>query len=277
MSDDNTSNAPGSGDTTESERRAVAVSAYVDGEATPDEVRRIESDTVLLGDVRRLRALKDGVAAVSSLSPEHRDRLLAGALAEFDTEHGTASPPTSRSGASRWLAVAAAVVAVVATAGLAVSLVTTSDSDDIDAPTAGQAVDSPTEAEQNPLTPPADDTAGEMAGAEPEEDLNEDAESPDEGTVGEAPTAATTSAASDTASRAENFEELPDEQAMVDWVLQVQDGDLSPDGQGSFVCGREVLGVATYRGDEVVVAIEGNRVVARDTDTCGEVLSADAP
>lgn len=281
MSDDATSNSQHSADPTGAGQRAVAVSSYVDGEATPDEVRMVESDAVLLADVRHIRALKDGVGAVPALSPAHRDGLLAGALSEFDVRHGTAShtagersapslaapPPPSRSGGGRWLAVAAAVVAVVAAAGLVVALVTTSDSDD----SVDVASDAPGDAEQNELTSAADAAASTAAAGA--------ADSDDEGNAAEAPTAATsiTERESDDPVGAESLQELSDDRSMVDWVLNVQDDDVSPESGGDVVCGRAVLGAATYRGNEVVVAIEDDRVVARDIDTCAEVLSTDAP
>ncbi|CAN5847738.1 hypothetical protein BH20ACT4_BH20ACT4_01560 [soil metagenome] len=291
MSDDATSNSQHSTDPTGAGQRAVAVSSYVDGEATPDEVRMVESDAVLLADVRRIRALKDGVGAVPALSPAHRDGLLAGALSEFDVRHGAAShaagersapslaapPPPSRSGGGRWLAVAAAVVAVVAAAGLVVALVTTSDSDD----SVDVASDAPGGAEQNDLTSAADAAAGTAAATAGA------ADSDDEGNAAEAPTADTsiaTSIATSITEResadpvgAESLQELSDDRAMLDWVLNVQDDDFSPESGGDVVCGRAVLGAATYRGNEVVVAIEDDRVVARDIDTCAEVLSTDAP
>jgi len=292
MSDDTTGNPQHSGDPTGSELRAVAVSAYVDGEASPDEVRMVESDAALLADVRRLRALKDAVGAAPPLPPGHRDHLLAGALAEFDARRGTAShgqggqsgpsviapPPPSRAGGGRWLAVAAAVIVVVAAGGLAVSLATTSDSDESSS-VADEPLDSPTEAERTSLTA-ATDAAGDMSGSAESAGTDEN-ESESPGAVAVDDTAPAESSAASRASadgQPDSLEELADDRAMVDWVLQVQDGAFIPDAQGDVVCGREVLGAATHRGDDVVVAIEEeDRLVARDTDTCGEVLSADAP
>jgi len=276
MSDDTTSNVPGPGDPTGSEQRAAAVSAYVDGEATADEVLVVESDASLLADVRRLRALKAGIRQVPELRPAHRDVLLAGALAEFDARHADVPPTPSRSGAGRWLAVAAAMVAVVGTAGLAVSLVTTSGSDD-DGPNAADSHAAPTEAADNPLTPPAE-VAGDTGTSARGE--TEDTAAVDLSTDEAASPAATSSDSMATRSAGTAFdapEPLADDRAMVDWVLQVQDGNLSPESQGDIVCGREVLGVATYRDEEVVVAIERDLVVARDTGTCAQVLSTDAP
>lgn len=278
MSDKSTNDAQGPGDSG-SERRAMIVSAYVDGEATPDEARQVESDADLSADVARLRALKRDVGDVPRLAPEHRDHLLAGALAQFDDQHGTAPPRASRPGGSRWLAVAAAAVAVVATAGIAVSLLATSGSDD-SGPAANEAVESPTDAEQDSPTPAdesGDDTAdeGELADtasapeagdAPPTEE--ETAVEPEGTDAGGAPTARTSN---------DGEEELADDEAMVDWVRRVQDGELSPDGQGDTVCERAVLGTATHRSAVVVVAFEDDLVVARDAKTCDEVLSADAP
>ncbi|MGI8764858.1 MAG: hypothetical protein ACR2LO_12690 [Ilumatobacteraceae bacterium] len=289
MSDDTTSNPQHSDDPTGPELRAVAVSAYVDGEASPDEVRMVESDAALLADVRRLRALKDAVGAAPPLPPGHRDHLLAGALAEFDARRGTAShgqggqsgpsvaapPPPPRAGGGRWLAVAAAVIVVVAAGGLAVSLATTSDSDESSS-VADEPLDSPTEAERTSLTATTE-AAGDVSGSA-ESAATDESESPGAVAVNDTATAESSAASRASADgEPDSLEELADDRAMVDWVLQVQDGAFIPDGQGDVICGREVLGAATHRGDEVVVAIEEDRLVARDTDTCGEVLSADAP
>ncbi|CAN5691028.1 hypothetical protein BH18ACT3_BH18ACT3_00210 [soil metagenome] len=289
MSDDTTSNPQHSDDPTGPELRAVAVSAYVDGEASPDEVRMVESDAALLADVRRLRALKDAVGAAPPLPPGHRDHLLAGALAEFDARRGTAShgqggqsgpsvaapPPPPRAGGGRWLAVAAAVIVVVAAGGLAVSLATTSDSDESSS-VADEPLDSPTEAERTSLTATTE-AAGDVSGSA-ESAATDESESPGAVAVNDTATAESSAASRASADgEPDSLEELADDRAMVDWVLQVQDGAFIPDAQDDVVCGREVLGTATHRGDEVVVAIEEDRLVARDTDTCGEVLSADAP
>lgn len=294
MSDDTTNDAHGPGDPG-SEWRAVIVSAYVDGEATPDEVRQVESDAALMAEAARLRALKREVGDVPLLSSEHRDRLLADALARFDIQHRTAPPPASRSGGGRWLSVAAAVVAVVAAGGIAISLVTTSGSEDDSAPDANEAVQTSDEEELNDLAP-ADESAGDSvaeseltdaasaettAGAEVGDaqlDQEESPGEPDDSGSGGAPTAGTSSDTSESpAQRDSAAEELPDDEAMVEWVLRVQDGELSPGGQGDTVCERAVLGTATHRRAVVVVAFEDERVVARDVETCDEVLSADAP
>lgn len=311
MSDDTTGDADRSGDPTGAERRALAVSAYVDGEATPDEMRLVESDAALLADAQRIRALKYGVGDVAALGSEHRDRLLVGALGEFDDRHRRAghtmrespqndavAPPLSRSSAGRWLAVAAAAVAVVATAGLAASLVTSeSDEASTDAvQEAGDATAPQAGGGQISLTEPGA-TDGVSATAARDEQGSDDVIPGGAGTLAEAATASTTLAGStatdlatspattrattgDTAgdsSAAGDPEELADGPAMADWVRRVRAGDLTPDGRGDSVCGRMVLGTATHRDSDVVVAIEDDRVVARDVRSCRRVLATDAP
>lgn len=74
------------------------VSAYLDGEATADEVARVESSPELMAEVRRLEAITQRVASTDQIPPPpagQREVHLAAALAAFDTSLGTTAGPSA--------------------------------------------------------------------------------------------------------------------------------------------------------------------------------------
>src|SRR5688500_7354752 len=96
-------------------------SAYLDGELTDEERRLADADPAVLADVERLRVLRAGRGGVAQRSDVARERAIAGARAVFGEIHGataTAAVTTEladdvrRRDLTRWLGVAAAVVAV---------------------------------------------------------------------------------------------------------------------------------------------------------------------
>jgi hypothetical protein len=95
-------------------------SAVLDGEATPEELARLESSPELQARVATLRAARDAVASsaasTSGLDDVARDRLVAGALAAVEPAgSATVVPFTQRRRGRRiaWVAGAAAAAAVI--------------------------------------------------------------------------------------------------------------------------------------------------------------------
>ena len=244
-------------------RRAEAVSAVVDGVATDAEQALVASDADLQAQVAFLASVQSSLRDVPPLDDSLRDRLLAPALSAFDSASSTAAgtfapppPPSRRHGSGRWLAVAAAVVAVVATAGITLSVVT--GRGDGDSPSAGDSVtfqgDSPTLGETESTS---DDAAA----------------SADETSAEQVPDVAATAPSVSSAAA----DEITDKSSLSNWVLQATDGNLEPADADIRRCGRQILGSTTYRGDEVYISVEGSMAVARDADSCGIVLETDAP
>ena len=61
------------------------LSAYIDGQATPEEVARVEADPELRAQAESLRALSDQLSAgITPLPSTVRSRHVAGAMAAFD-------------------------------------------------------------------------------------------------------------------------------------------------------------------------------------------------
>ena len=73
------------------------VSAYLDGEAAPDEQARVESDPALLTRVEQLRAQSLTVAAPASASPALKELHLSAALDLFDSQHELSTPTKGES------------------------------------------------------------------------------------------------------------------------------------------------------------------------------------
>ncbi len=67
------------------------VSAYVDGEATPEEVRLVEADPALMEQVELMRGLVEMDQVVATPDPEMKRRHLAAAMAAFDAPADTGS------------------------------------------------------------------------------------------------------------------------------------------------------------------------------------------
>lgn len=71
------------------------VNAYLDGEATLDERALVESDTELLAEVARLRAVRNALSDVEPPSASARETAIAAALAAFDELPATAAAPAA--------------------------------------------------------------------------------------------------------------------------------------------------------------------------------------
>jgi hypothetical protein len=143
------------------------VSAYLDGEATPEEVARVDADPALSARVAELGAVARAVAAPVPPPPASvRDAAIARALAAATTvDLGAERRRRSRTGL--WVAsVAAAVLAVL----IAVPLVARIAGDDGGTTTAGRTADedAPT-AERSSTTAAAEEEAagGGDVGSEP--------------------------------------------------------------------------------------------------------------
>jgi hypothetical protein len=74
------------------------VTAYLDGEATPEERAAVESDPQLAAEVERMRAVRSALQETGDPAAHARERAIAAALAVFDEEHGIAAvaPPAER-------------------------------------------------------------------------------------------------------------------------------------------------------------------------------------
>ena len=293
----------------------LLASAYLDGEATPDERARVEADPALLGEVERLRAVRITLLDASWFErpgDAAREAAIEAALGAWDgagsdlPQSGTETPAAARSShvrtferrrrpSTRWLSAAAALVAV-AGLGVVVSRFDGESDDDtssvaIEAP-ADTAADgdalfdtSEEQTEQTASsgnaerTASADDAASESGGAEPSS-----------GAVEQAPSAAPAATVA------------PEETALVaDAALQVilsspaelgsfaaEAKQASVDGADNAVTvscvgdeleGIEYLAIGTYRDRAVVIAIvvERERALAIDPDTCEIVAEAPLP
>ena len=282
--------------------RALAVSAYADGEASDHEVRWVESDAEMLAEARRLVRLKQRVGDVPPLEPTVRDRLLAAALAELHSPEpapggmpgaatmssrpsGTpaslappAPPPPARRGGGRWLAVAAAVVGVSAAAGLVVTLVDGGSDDAAD--------------QIGPVSSSAGTDDSEATPALGTGDATYDRTSDEDIAAADTSSAAAATAVHEPAPGSLNLlpaeedsrsgrgsagAEISDDTDLANWVLDVQGGRIIPARAGESACGTTILGSARSDGSEIIVAIEGADAVARDSESCDIVLSTDAP
>jgi hypothetical protein len=111
----------------------LLASAYLDGEATPDERARVEADPLLLGEVERLRTARVRLLDTTWFerpSDEVREAAIAAALGAWDVTAsgssvaGAETPPAGRQSNvrtferrrtyTRWLGAAAALVAIAA-------------------------------------------------------------------------------------------------------------------------------------------------------------------
>lgn len=97
------------------------VSAYLDGEVTPEEAAQVEADASLLGQVRQFERVR--LNSLPPVTPPHdlKERHLAAALAEFDSlapvqQISRRSRPDHR---VRWLSSVAAAAVVLAGVGVA--------------------------------------------------------------------------------------------------------------------------------------------------------------
>ena len=167
-------------------RRDELVSAYLDGEASPDEIAEVEGDDALLARVEELRAVHGAVAApVPSLSAEQRNLLISAALgmadAEADVRLEAKIVPRHRP-QRLFLAVAAAVILLAA--AVSAGLLGSSGGDDADMATESTSMaGSAAPAEMAAEPPQADMAAADEAMAEepmPEEEPMAEEPMPDE-------------------------------------------------------------------------------------------------
>ena len=152
--------------------RTILASAYLDGEVTPDERARVESDQELLDEVESLRQVRAVLGATAEPAPVSvRENHLAAALDVFDrmgetdprdaTPSAASATPTplaarrTRRDWNRTLLGAAAALVIVAGVGAVIRgvMVGTGDDDDSDASDAA------------PADEPADEPAEEEADA----------------------------------------------------------------------------------------------------------------
>ncbi|MBA3803706.1 MAG: hypothetical protein H0X22_12500 [Acidimicrobiia bacterium] len=263
MTDHHFSSTGAGGASDDEIRRAEAVSAVVDGVATDAEQALVTSDAGLQAQVEFLTRVQSSLREVPPLDDGLRERLLAPALSAFDSHSSTAAgtfaplpPPSRRHGSGRWLMVAAAVVAVVATAGITLSVVT--GTGDSDSPNAG---DSENFQDESPTLGETDDSDDDAAA------------SADETSAEQVPDVAASAPSASSAA----VDGITDKSSLSNWVLQATDGNLRPADADTRRCDRQILGSTTYRGDDVYISVEGSMAVARDADTCGIVLETDAP
>jgi|APSaa5957512535_1039671.scaffolds.fasta_scaffold19865_3 hypothetical protein len=146
-----------------------AISAYLDGEATTDEVTRIEGSPELLAQVAELRSLALlGSAPVSFPSEAVRDSAIAAALAVSATAPNVTSLTAAKAQRSRvamrWASVAAAVAVVMLAVPFVFSGSDSSDSFSIASDITADSGDSAADAEIAGSIA-ADSTSDESGGA----------------------------------------------------------------------------------------------------------------
>lgn len=145
--------------TTPSPNADELVSAYLDGEATPDEIAQVESRPELLAQVEEMRAVSQLLAVTPSAPADQKEAHIAAALGAFDDlmgvapEHAAATMATSMPAATAQadgavvsldrarakrrprrinaLAAVAAAIAIVFLGVTALSLSTSSNSTDV--------------------------------------------------------------------------------------------------------------------------------------------------
>jgi len=268
-----------------SERELMAVSAYLDGEATPDERALVEASPQLTAMVAEWQEVRDQTVSVQA-SAASREAALAAALGAFDELHATVPAATDnvvhlerRRRQYRFIMGAAAAVAVVF--GGLVILQSGGDSDDDDftvavAPKAsGMAEDAAASAME---AAPADESATQMAPASG--DMSSEAEAP-----------AATEAPADTEAAAAGLGD-PDVLPMVDGPEQLSAyyaanrsvvPSTAPTGDGAPSTTREacptgpdlVIGKVAYRGVPALVVIsnDGDELRAIDASSCVVLLT----
>lgn len=167
------------------------LSSYLDDEATPDEVARIESDPTLLARVEELRAARDLIATpVSPLAAAEIDALIESALEASATTPVVTGIERARRRRSDRVRMVVAVAAGVLLLAIAVPVLGSLGGDSDDADTASVALDggdtaSDDEAADNesfaPQAVPAEDTTAgdDTSSATAEADIPGDADAAD--------------------------------------------------------------------------------------------------
>ena len=200
------------------------VSAYLDGEATPDEIAQVEARPELLAQVEALRAVSERLSVIPAAPAEQKETHIAAALNVFDDLRiPGASTPSSAEAVQRQggnqpraavtslaqarenrrprrvnaLAVAAAAIAVVFIGVTAISLSTSSNSSDL----AGDAALDKTEATIADSAAAAED-AVDVADAGDSISASESVDSAQEAPLAPAESAASSERSSDGADEA---------------------------------------------------------------------------
>jgi hypothetical protein len=293
----------------------LLASAYLDGEATPDERALVEADPSLLEEVERLRTARTALLDAGRFErprDDAREAAITAALTAWD--FAALEPIRSASGSSpavpqpavvpfvrrhsysaRWLTAAAAVAAVAALGVIVAQFGGGEDSDDsaaLDAATADTVVpaESPTEFEQ--IEPPAGTERALIGGVDDAADAAEDA-APDAALDAEVAGAAdaqsapeATAAAAEPAAAPEPSLESPEELGtFAADAKSAAENDLERDTLAR-PCLDEAfdeidmyVAMGTYLGRPVVIGIddEGERAFAVDADTCEIVAEAPLP
>jgi hypothetical protein len=280
-------------------------SAYLDGEATPDERARVEADPTLLADVDRLRAvsrlLQDTEPAPISVREQH----LAAALSAWDrlpdaerlgsdrAALTTSLDERRRARANRWLLGAAAALVMVLAGGLVLQTAHRDDTDDSFASEASAEVRSASTtaaaAESGPAPQPQAATA-----AEPQDGsstaLPDGAESPETGSVatGSLDAAPPGELGLERLATPEQLAIFAGDAVAAPTVPEVPDVTSTPVDDDTSVAATPwpiclgvdvVVGPAEYDGVTVVVGIDESRslAIAYEPTTCREVARAGLP
>jgi hypothetical protein len=286
------------------DERHALVSAYVDGEATTDERARVESDPSLLALAERYRAIKAVVADVPPLTAAREASILAAATAEHralrsstrsDAATGGVAPPRpARTTSTRWLSIAAGLVAVCA-GGIFVATRLGDGSSDDSADVASVADATAADGARGEVrTGATDGTSGDGDDQPVEEDGELSAPAPADTTGSETTRLAGAAAVTVPQRVADEFPDerdlvvLSDADDLVEWRAGVLYNTLHTEGAGTEICNRRILGWAKYQpppADDdaaasmlvVVVQPNANRLNALDALTCEVVLRADLP
>ena len=225
-------------------REDELVSAYLDGEATPAEIARVEQDDALMARIEQLRSVRDAVASpVAPVPAELRDQMIEAALAVADAESAQRREarivPIHR---RRETLLAVAAAAILLAAVVSAGLISTRGGDDdaemaADAPAmeAAPAADMAATAEEEAVAATTTAAYAEIAEEEPmaeEEPLAEldaamaemAADEPDEAAMAELEAAA---------AEAESAMEASAEEAEVAPTASADETDQKDEGRGT--------------------------------------------
>lgn len=297
------------------DERTLLLNAYVDGEATPDERARVDSDPVMLAEARQLQSLKATVANVTPPTAETRTRLLDAAMAELTGDTGASFPPPAPSSTSPtpptvasmppapargrrrtrspWLATAAAVVGVLAVGG-AVFAVLQADSGDGDdsasdadmAPALQSRGDEDAAAEAGDAGEATDETQSDAAAAPMDDAEGAEGEESDQAgaadgggdvSADEAPEGTAPTAIEEQGNSSSSMREIDNEDDLAAWYLDARYGDYNAPGRSARHCQTRIMGEALFRGTRVFVTTDEEHVNALDAEDCQIMLSTPVP
>jgi negative regulator of sigma E activity len=253
------------------------LSAYLDGEATPEDAARIERDPELLARVGELAAVRDAVRSdVPAVDDATREATLARVLSEFEHEAPPAVLTTTtqlarrRRDPGRVLATAAAAVIAIALLGGAIGMLSRESSGGDDSSADAGAGLSTSLAEDGEQQQPGDADAEAYSSAEAAE----------QGSNGPLRTAAASlgSFADEEqlrqAVRSRLLSPAPGEDAGEDDSLAPEDrAPIRIESACSAPDGTRTIHVADLSGRSVLVVVtEGDLALVIDPRTCTEVL-----